>query len=297
HVLNNTFNSSFSTSVLPGTIPFSISVPNGYMIENISISGPGLKLNSYLAKYDFCNMASFALNISNDPTMNVTFMPIAYKISFDSNLNQGISWLTHWNLEKNVTWQVKIYHGTDPSARVIYANYLSNSTITNYTLIQNSTTQNMSFELFNGSYKYSVSSSTSLFITTDTEQNLTVSGLNQTLSAVFSGNYPSAKIESIPPQIPYQTVWVFTSNSTAGKNVSISSEAWLITGPSGLTFKGYGNQFATYFNITGSYTIKLTVVNSVGLSNSTSVPFTVIKPHKIPISITITERTGYFTNS
>ena len=296
NVLNNTFNSSFSTSVLPGTIPFSISVPNGYMIENISISGPGLKLNSYLAKYDFSNMASFALNISNDPTMNITFMPIAYKVTFDSNINQGISWLTHWNLEKNVTWQVRIYHGSDPSTKIIYSNYLNNSSITNYTLIQNSSGQNMTFELFNGSYKYSVFSTTSLFITGDTGQNLTVSGLNQSLQVTFNGNYPKAVISFVPAKIPLDTAWVISGqNSSGGTGLSVTNYSWTITGPVNYILSGQSN--IVYFNQVGNYTISLTVYNQYGLKNTTSTSTDIIKftvSNEILMTVSLK---GIFTNS
>jgi len=297
-VFNSTFNTSFTISILPGTIPLNISVPSGYIIQNISISGPGLSmLNSILGKYKFAsNNVNLSLNLSADPTLNITFMPKAYVISFNSNLNQGISWLTHWNLEKNVTWQVRIYHGTDPSAKIIYSNYINNSSLSNYTLIQNSTTENMTFALFNGTYKYSVFSMTKLFITNDVDENLTVSGFNSTIQVLFSGNYPKAVISFVPSKIPLDTAWVISGqNSSGGVGLNITNYSWTITGPTNYILSGQSN--IIYFNQVGNYTISLTVYNQYGLKNTTTLTTEIIKftvSNEILISVSLK---GVFTNT
>jgi|GEM_PF-5418840 len=297
-VFNSTFNKSFTISILPGTIPLNISVPSGYIIQNISISGPGLSmLNSILGKYKFAsNNVNLSLNLSADPTLNITFMPKAFKVSFNSNLNQGISWLAHWNLEKNVMWQVKIYHGSDPSAKIIYSNYINNSSLSNYTLIQNSTTENMTFALFNGSYKYSVFSMTKLFITNDVDENLTVSGSNLSIQVLFSGNYPKAVISFVPSKIPLDTAWVISGqNSSGGVGLNITNYSWTITGPTNYILSGQSN--IIYFNQVGNYTISLTVYNQYGLKNTTSVTTQIIKftiSNEISMSVSLK---GVFTNT
>jgi len=297
-VFNSTFNTSFTISILPGTIPLNISVPSGYIIQNISISGPGLSmLNSILGKYKFAsNNISLSLNLSADPTLNITFMPKAYVVSFNSNLNQGISWLAHWNLEKNVTWQVRIYHGSDPSAKIIYSNYINNSSLSNYTLIQNSTTENMTFALFNGTYKYSVFSMTKLFITNDVDENLTVSGSNLSVQVLFSGNYPKAVISFVPSKIPLDTAWVISGqNSSGGVGLNITNYSWTITGPTNYILSGQSN--VVYFNQVGNYTISLTVYNQYGLKNTTTLTTEIIKftvSNEISISVSLK---GVFTNT
>jgi len=297
-IFNSSFNSSFTISILPGTIPLNISVPSGYIIQNISISGPGLSmLNSFLGRYKFAsNNVSLSLNLSADPTINITFMPKAYVVSFNSNLNQGISWLTHWNLEKNVTWQIRIYHGSDPSAKIIYSNYINNSSLSNYTLIQNSTAENMTFALFNGTYKYSVFSMTKLFITNDTNENLTVSGSNLSVQVLFSSNYPKAVISFVPSKIPLDTAWVISGqNSSGGVGLNITNYSWTITGPTNYILSGQSN--IVYFNQVGNYTISLTVYNQYGLKNTTTTTTQVIKftvSNEILVSVSLK---GVFTNT
>jgi len=297
-IFNSTFNSSFTISVLPGTIPLNISVPSGYIIQNISISGPGLSmLNSILGKYKFAsNNVNLSLNLSADPTLNITFMPKAYVVTFHSNLNQGISWLAHWNLEKNVTWQVRIYHGSDPSAKIIYSNYINNSSLSNYTLIQNSTTENMTFALFNGTYKYSVFSMDNLFISDNIDENISVSGSNLTVQVSFSGNYPKAVISFVPSKIPLDTAWALSAeNSSAGIGTSITNYSWTITGPENFVLTGQTN--IVYFNEVGNYTISLTVTNALGLKNTTTTTTQVIKftvSNEISMSVSLK---GVFTNS
>jgi hypothetical protein len=293
-IFNSSFNSSFAISVLPGTIPMNISIPSGYIIQNISISGPGLSiLNSIMAKYKFASKyVNLSMNLSADPTLNITYMPIAFKVSLDSNLNQGISWLVRWNFEKNVTWQARIYHGTDPSAKKVYANFMSNSTITNYTLIQNSTNSNMSFYLRNGTYKYDAYT-TPVFIPISLT-NLTVSG-NETVSLNFSTNYPYAVISSEVQTIPQDTAWVFQSTSYALFNTTITSTVWVITGPQ--YYYGTGSQFIAYFNTSGSYHLSLTVTNNYGVYNSTGYNFSVLAFHKASIYFSISKKTGYWSNT
>jgi len=297
-IFNSSFNSSFTISILPGTIPLNISVPSGYIIQNISISGPGLSmLNSILGKYKFAsNNVSLSLNLSADPTINITFMPKAYVVTFSSNLNQGISWLAHWNLEKNVTWQIRIYHGSDPSAKIIYSDYINNSSLSNYTLIQNSSAENMTFALFNGTYKYSVFPMTKLFITNDVNENLTVSGSNLSVQVLFSGNYPKAVISFVPSKIPLDTAWVISGqNSSGGIGLNITNYSWTITGPTNYILSGQSN--VVYFNQVGNYTISLTVYNQYGLRNTTTLTTQVIKftvSNEISISVSLK---GVFTNS
>ncbi|MGC8699312.1 MAG: PKD domain-containing protein, partial [Candidatus Acidifodinimicrobium sp.] len=294
---STTNSTNISLQVLPMSYVISIKAPPGYLIQNVSSRGlPKYDSENLSRKFSFVPSGSQEFNISSDPVLNINFIPNAFKVTFSSNLNQGISWLTHWNLEKNVTWQVKIFHGTNPSAKIIYSNYLNNSTISNYTLIQNSTTQNMSFELFNGSYEYSVFSSTSLFITTDTEQNLAVSGLNQTIQVTFSGNYPKAVISFVPYKIPLDTAWVISGqNSSGGTGLSITNYSWTITGPVNYILSGQSN--IVYFNQVGNYTISLTVSNQYGLKNTTSTSTDIIKfTVSSEISIAVSLK-GVFSNS
>ena len=284
----------FILPVFPIAYYLNVSAPSGYEIYSIISSGKGITLTSntdILTKF-----YSTVFNVSSDPTINITFIPKEFKVTFNSNLNQGISWLTHWNLEKNVTWQVRIYHGSDPSAKIIYSNYINNSSLSNYTLIQNSTTENMTFALFNGSYKYSVFSMTKLFITNDVDENLTVSGFNSTIQVLFSGNYPKAVISFVPSKIPLDTAWVISGqNSSGGIGLNITNYSWTITGPTNYILSGQSN--VVYFNQVGNYTISLTVYNQYGLKNTTTTTTQVIKftiSNEILISVSLK---GVFTNT
>jgi len=284
----------FILPVFPIAYYLNVSAPSGYEIYSIIPSGKGITLISntdILAKF-----YSTVFNVSSDPTINITFIPKEFKITFNSNLNQGISWLAHWNLEKNVMWQVKIYHGSDPSAKIIYSNYINNSSLSNYTLIQNSTTENMTFALFNGSYKYSVFSMTKLFITNDVDENLTVSGSNLSIQVLFSGNYPKAVISFVPSKIPLDTAWVISGqNSSGGVGLNITNYSWTITGPTNYILSGQSN--IIYFNQVGNYTISLTVYNQYGLKNTTSVTTQIIKftiSNEISMSVSLK---GVFTNT
>ena len=301
NVFNSSYNSSFTIQVLPGTIPVNITVPSGYVISNISISGPNMgSLNPFLRSYDFAKkFANFTLNISSDPTLNVTFIPDTYNITFSSNLDLGISWLAGHGLQKNVSWTVDVLHGTDPSKVIIDSSYLSSTSEndTNYTLIYSASSQNVTFHLFNGTYRFQYFSGNSLFIPSISgKENLTVSGASQTITADFRSNYPVASFYA-PPYIPENYAWVFQSNSSAGNGTSLVSQYWKISGPGGLTYQGYGAQFAVFFNVSGNYSANLTVKASNGLANSTVHTFEVVKPRRIPIIISIKERQGYFTNS
>jgi hypothetical protein len=284
----------FIMPVFPIAYYLNVSAPLGYDIYSITASGKGIALTSntdILTKF-----YSTVFNVSSDPTVNITFIPKEFKITFNSNLNQGISWLSHWNLEKNVTWQVRIYHGSDPSAKIIYSSYTNNSSLSNYTLIQNSTTENMTFALFNGTYKYSVFSMTKLFITNDVNENLTVSGSNQSIQVLFSGNYPKAVISFVPSKIPLDTAWVISGeNSSGGVGLNITNYSWTITGPANYILSGQSN--IIYFNQVGNYTISLTVYNQYGLKNTTTTTTEIIKftvSNEISMSVSLK---GVFTNT
>jgi len=284
----------FILPVFPIAYYLNVSAPSGYEIYSIIASGKGITLISdtdILTKF-----YSTVFNVSSDPTINITFIPKEFKITFNSNLNQGISWLAHWNLEKNVTWQVRIYHGSDPSAKIIYANYINNSSLSNYTLIQNSTMENMTFALFNGTYKYSVFSMTKLFITNDVNENLTVSGSNLSVQILFSGNYPKAVISFVPGKIPLDTAWVISGqNSSGGIGLNITNYSWTITGPTNYILSGQSN--VVYFNQVGNYTISLTVYNQYGLKNTTTTTTQIIKftvSNEISMSVSLK---GVFTNT
>jgi len=284
----------FILPVFPIAYYLNVSAPSGYEIYSIISSGKGITLTSntdILTKF-----YSTVFNVSSDPTINITFIPNEFKITFNSNLNQGISWLAHWNLEKNVTWQVRIYHGSDPSAKIIYSNYINNSSLSNYTLIQNSSSENMTFALFNGSYKYSVFSMTKLFITNDVDENLTVSGSNLSVQVLFSGNYPKAVISFVPSKIPLDTAWVISGqNSSGGVGLNVINYSWTITGPTNYILSGQSN--VVYFNQVGNYTISLTVYNQYGLKNTTTLTTEIIKftvSNEISISVSLR---GVFTNT
>ncbi len=287
-----------SISVLPSIYSLNISAPKGYVIGNISVSGTGVSSLSKYRQFEFFHNASFSLNISEDPTVSVIFVPYTYNVTFNSNINLGVTWLTEHNLEKNVTWYVNITHGTDPTALIIKNNSLPSQDVnaTNYTLEYSSNTQNLTFHLMNGSYKYSVSVE-SLFIASPENGNITVSGANQAINITFSDNYPKAVISFVPSKIPIDTAWVLSAqNSNPGANgVTIKSYSWAITGPVDYTLTGENP--VIYFNATGNYTINLKVTNSVGLSNSTSVNTEIVKFSKnTSISMNIVLQ-GTFTNS
>jgi len=284
----------FILPVFPIAYYLNVSAPSGYEIYSIISSGKGITLTSdtdILTKF-----YSTIFNVSSDPIINITFIPKEFKVTFNSNLNQGISWLTHWNLEKNVTWQVRIYHGSDPSAKIIYSNYINNSSLSNYTLIQNSTTENMTFALFNGTYKYSVFSMNKIFISNNIDENLTVSGSNLTISVSFAGNYPKAVISFVPSKIPLDTAWALSAeNSSAGIGTNITNYSWTISGPENFILSGQTN--IIYFNEVGNYTISLTVTNALGLKNTTTTTTQVIKftvSNEILISVSLK---GVFTNT
>jgi len=284
----------FILPVFPIAYYLNVSAPSGYEIYSIISSGKGITLASNTDI--LTGFYSTIFNVSSDPTINITFIPKEFKITFNSNLNQGISWLAHRNLEKNVTWQVKIYHGTDPSAKIIYSNYINNSSITNYTLIQNSTTENMTFALFNGTYKYSVFSMNKIFISNNIDENLSVSGSNLTISVSFSANYPKAVISFVPSKIPLDTAWALSAeNSSAGVGTNITNYSWTITGPENFILSGETN--IIYFNEVGNYTISLTVTNALGLKNTTTTTTQIIKftvSNEISMSVSLK---GVFTNT
>ncbi|MGC8585781.1 MAG: hypothetical protein ACP5L4_06710, partial [Thermoplasmata archaeon] len=193
-----------------------------------------------------------------------------------------------------VEWQVKVLHGTKPSTYTFYANSLppNDYALTNYTLIQNSTSQSMAFYLQNGTYKYEASTIPEfipIFIT-----NFTVSG-NSSITLNFLPNYPHVRLASEPSQIPVDTAWAFQSTSYALYNTTITSTSWSITGPE--YYYGSGSQFIVYFNTSGIYHLTLTVRNNYGLKNSTSYNFSVLTFKKATMYFSITKRPGYFTNS
>ena len=298
--LTGNFSSSspLNISVLPSEYTLNITSPNGFEISNVTILGTGASIISRQGSFEFAESPSIRLNVTGDPVITITFVPNTYNITFSSNLDLGISWLADHGLQKNVSWTVDVLHGTDPSKVIIDSSYLNSTSEndTNYTLIYSASSQNVTFHLFNGTYRFQYFSGNSLFIPSAGKENLTVSGASQTITADFRTNYPVASFYS-PPYIPENYAWIFQSNSSAGNGTSLVSQYWKISGPGGLTYQGYGAQFAVFLNVSGNYSANLTVKASNGLENSTVHTFEVVKPRRIPIIISIRERQGYFTNS
>jgi hypothetical protein len=288
---------SFTMMLFPITYLLNISAPPNYVIYSVSGYGKDLYLT------DFVNLTKYArfkphivgmFNISADPVINITFGPTVYQQNFVSNLNLGSSWLSKYHLSSNVKWELKVMHGSNPSAHIFYSNYLPSeySSLANYTLIQNSTSSNITFYLQNGTYKYIVTTISEFIPISLT--NLTVSD-NNTIYLDFEPNYPHAQLMSVPAQIPLYTAWVFQSTSYALYNTTIVKTIWTITGP--VYYYGIGNNFVAYFNVSGKYQLNLTVVNNYGLANSTYVNFSVIVFKEAPMHFEISKKIGYWTNT
>ncbi|MGC8584847.1 MAG: hypothetical protein ACP5L4_01830 [Thermoplasmata archaeon] len=284
----------FVVDLYPIAYYLNISDPPQYEIYSIQVYGKGIQFNVSSSAYQFKPTASLLFNITNDPTINITFVPAENQVNFNSNLNLGNAWLSEYNLQTNVKWQVRVMHGIKPSMNIFYSNSLppNESALSNYTLIQNSTNQNMSFYMQNGTYQYEASTIPE-FVPIFTT-NFTVMG-NKNISLNFLPNYPHVQLASEPSQIPIDTAWVFQSTSYVLYNTTITSTVWTIKGPE--YYYGTGNQFVAYFNVSGNYQLTLTVTNNYELKNSTTYNFSVLAFHKATIIFLITKRTGYWTNS
>jgi hypothetical protein len=284
----------FVVYLYPIAYYLNISNPPQYEIYSIQVYGKGIQLNVSPSEYQFKSIASLMFNITNDPTINITFVPAENQVNFISNLNLGNAWLSEYNLPTNVKWQVRVMHGIKPSMNIFYSNSLppNETSLSNYTLIQNSTNQNMTFYLQNGTYQYEAYTIPEFvpIFTTD----FTVMG-NKNITLNFMPNYPHVQLASEPSQIPIDTAWVFQSTSYALYNTTITSTVWTIKGPR--YYYGTGTQFVAYFNFSGNYQLTLTVTNNYGLKNSTSYNFSVVAFHKASIVFMITKRTGYWTNT
>jgi len=294
--LNKTIVNSthFVVNLFPISYDLNISDPTNYVIYSITTYGQGIQMNANPSKYQFKPTVSIPFNITSDPMINVTFVPAENLVTFNSNLNQGSAWLSKYNLQTNVEWQVKVMHGSSPNEYKFYANSLppSYSNLVNYTLIQNSTTTNMLFYLQNGTYKYSAST-ISEFIPIST-QNFTIAG-NTSISVNFEPNYPHAQLASEVSTIPMDSAWIFQSTSYALYNTTITNTIWTIKGPE--YYYGTGQEFVAYFNASGTYNLNLTVINNYGLKNWTTYNLTVTAFHKAKMYFEVSKRVGYWTNT
>jgi hypothetical protein len=404
--LNKTIVNSthFVVNLFPISYYLNISNPSNYVIYSIQTYGKGIQMNANPKLYQFKPNASIKFNITNDPGINITLGPAVNQVNFVSNINKGASWLEKYGLSMNITWQVKVMHGSKPSLNVFYSNILpaNYGNLTNYTLIQNSTSQNITFYLQNGTYSYYakilmnninetssfiVSGNNTIYINFNipyiskvnfisnintnltwlsklglssyvswqikimhgpkpylntfysnslpfnyltltnftliqntTSQNMTfylpngtyqystsiinmfmpvpktnitiLGDMNQSLN--FKLNYPIPKLATEVSTIPKDTAWVFQSASYGLYNTTIINTVWVIKGP--VYYYGTGNELVAYFNVSGTYTLNLTVENNYHLKNSTIYTFKVIAFNPAPMYFKITKAVGYWTN-
>ncbi|MFP3257694.1 MAG: hypothetical protein RXO36_07830, partial [Candidatus Nanopusillus acidilobi] len=286
----------FYSNILP---PNYANLTNYTLIQNSTSQNITFYLQngtySYYAKILMNNINEGSLFIvSGDSTIYINFnIPYISKVNFVSNINTNLTWLSKLGLSSYVSWQIKIMHGSKPYLNIFYSNSLPFNylTLTNFTLIQNGTSQNMTFYLPNGSYQYSTSI-INMFIPVP-KANITVLGdMNQSLN--FKLNYPIAKLLTEVSTIPKDTAWVFQSASYGLYNTTIINTVWVIKGP--VYYYGTGNELVAYFNVSGTYTLNLTVENNYHLKNSTVYTFKVIAFNPAPMYFKITKAVGYWTN-
>ena len=112
---------------------------------------------------------------------------------------------------------------------------------------------------------------------------------NFTLDPLVEYSAPQAVITA-PSAIPYDTaITISGANSIPSTNATITNYTWHIIGP--VSYTAYGKQINEFFSVPGTYKIELTVMDSNGLTNTTSTTLSVLASNSttaIKISVTHT---------
>ncbi len=284
--INVTFDATVYTTTLkevnlPKNIEWSATVKNSTLainttLTNIStISGGSLAFNLFNGTYSviittnntlYRYLSTLSLTVSGKAqTVNISFTYFYYVT------------INEIKLPSNNTW----------SATVKNTTLAVNTTLTNKTT---SSGGQVKFVLENGTYTTTISTTNDQYYPSEAVLDITVKGAFQTINVTFIHIVPVAVI-TVNTTIPYDTAIIISgANSYSIHNTTIVNYTWQITGKE--NFTAYGKTISEFFSVVGNYSIKLTVRNSVNVTNYTIKTLSVVATtvdNNIIISITKAE--------